>query len=196
MTDRESKKFPQRTLGYHLKSLREKENESVPDVSGAVEIDAELLIEFEDDQKLPSEDILLLLISHFGLKNEEAMNLWRLAGYDNLTDINQNNFTEGYNQQAAVFILPIDSRVIYTDMVQTEINDSGIIINFQQTNTQQNQPLTVAKVGMSHDQAERVINELQKTMKKKPKRQLRRNNKTDDNKKSTDKNKWHGSQDS
>lgn len=165
MAEGKSKQYPFRTLGFQLRSLREKEKEAIPDVSGAVEIEPELLVEIEAGLKLPSEDILLLLISHFGLQNEEALKLWRLAGYDNLTDANQPNSQDTLSHQSAMFILPIDSRVVYTDNVQASVNDFGIVVNFQQSNPQQNtQPLTVARVGMSREHAKNVLALLQRVL--------------------------------
>jgi hypothetical protein len=167
MAERKSKHYPYRPLGFKLRSLREKNQESIADVSGAVEIDTELLVKIEDGLKLPDEDILLLLISHFGLQNDEALKLWRLAGYDNLVDTNVVPDTNNLSQQAAVFLLPIDSRVVYTDKVDLTDNNYGIVINFQQTNSQQpgEQPLTVARVGMSREHAIQIINSLQKVLK-------------------------------
>jgi hypothetical protein len=196
MAEGKSKQYPYRTLGFKLRSLREKENETIPDVSGAVEIDSELLVEIEQGLKLPSEDILLLLISHFGLLNEDAMKLWRLAGYDNLSDNTSLANSENLSHQSAVFLLPIDSRVVYTDLVQVNVNNYGIVINFQQTNTQSNsQPLTVARVGMSREHAENVISILQQVLTDKPKKSRKLIDQRK-NKKQGDKNKWLGSQDS
>jgi len=189
MAERKSKQFPFRTLGFQLRSLREKLNESIPDVSGAVEIEPEVLLGIEEGTKLPSEDILLLLISHFNLQNEEAMNLWRLAGYDKLDETStvskQDNLTQ---QQSAVFILPIDSRVVYTDMVQVTVNNFGIVVNFQQANSQANsQSLTVARVGMSKEHAKNLISILQKVVSdetpKSAKSESKTNQKPENNKK-------------
>ncbi len=190
MAEGKSKQFPYRTLGFQLQSLREKEKEGIPDVSGAVEIEPELLVEIESGLKLPSEDILLLLISHFGLKNDEAMKLWKLAGYNNLSDIDEPDQQDTFHAQAAMFVLPIDSRVVYTDSVQATVNDFGIVVNFQQASHQSTQPLVVSRVGMSREHAENVVEVLQRVLadlaKSKPKQKL--NRKADDtNKKSKSK---------
>jgi hypothetical protein len=196
MAEGKSKHYPYRALGFKLRSLREKATESILDVSGAVEIEAELLVDIEEGYKLPSEDILLLLISHFGLQNEDAMKLWRLAGYDNLTDTAQPGSFDNLNHQSAVFLLPIDSRVVYTDIIQATLNNYGIVINFQQNNTQPNsQPLTVARVGMSREHAESVISILQQVLADQSPKQ-RKSTDQSKNKKQGDKNKWSGSQDS
>ena len=196
MAEGKSKQYPYRTLGFKLRSLREKEKETVPDVSGAVEIDEELLVEIEEGAKLPSEDILLLLISHFGLQNEDAMKLWRLAGYDNLVEPTHSAGTDNLSHQSAVFLLPIDSRVVYTDLIQATVNNYGIVINFQQSSSQKGtQPLTVSRVGMSREHAENVISILQKILNDKESKPKKTTN-DNKNKKFGDKNKWSGSQDS
>ncbi len=192
MAEGKSKQYPYRTLGFQLRSLRDKEKESISDVSGAVEIEPELLVEIESGLKLPSEDILLLLISHFGLKNNEAMKLWKLAGYNNLSDLDDSSQQEAFHPQAAMFVLPIDSRVVYTDSVQASVNDFGIVVNFQQASQQSSQPLIVSRVGMSREHAENVVEVLQRILsdlsKPKSKTKPKLNRKTDNtNKKSESK---------
>jgi hypothetical protein len=187
MANSKSERFPYKNLGLLLRSLREKEKESVPDVSGAVEIESELLLDIEEGLKPPSEDILLLLISHFGLKNDEAMKLWRMAGYDNITETTKSNNFDNLNHQPAVFLLPIDSRIVYTDLIQVTVNNFGIVINFQQYNPQQNnQPLTVARVGMSREHAETVVsilNQVLNSKSKKPQKLIKRSNSKSKNQK-------------
>ncbi|HET7827573.1 MAG TPA: helix-turn-helix transcriptional regulator, partial [Candidatus Saccharimonadales bacterium] len=68
-------------LGKRLKELRTRANESLAEVSGAVEIDVMELASFELGKDRPAEDVLLLLISHFGTKDDEAVKLWEMAGY-------------------------------------------------------------------------------------------------------------------
>src|SRR5574337_1317106 len=75
-----------RPLGRKLKELRGRANESLAEASGAVEIDVRELAAIELGQDRPSEEVLLLLISHFGAKDDEALKLWELAGY-NLSNI-------------------------------------------------------------------------------------------------------------
>ncbi len=79
--EQNSKKSPFRPLGRRLKDLRDRANESLAEASGAVEIDVRQLASYELGQSLPTEEVLLLLISHFGAKEDEAVKLWELAGY-------------------------------------------------------------------------------------------------------------------
>lgn len=164
MSEGLAKQFPYRTLGYQLHSLREKKNQTLIEVSGAVEIDAESLLNIERGSVLPSEDILLLLISYFGLQNEAALKLWKLAGYDKLLDASQPD-SDFLSQQSAVLLLPIDARIIYSDSVQIKKNDHGIVMNFMQSGGQNGgQPTPISRVGMSREHAQNVINLLQKVL--------------------------------
>src|SRR6185369_8362398 len=76
------KHVPYEPLGSQLGNLRERNRESMAEVSGAVEIDEKELSRIEAGAERPSEDILLLLISHFEVEDDKAAELWQLAGYD------------------------------------------------------------------------------------------------------------------
>src|SRR5581483_12038765 len=100
----ELNKSPYQTLGKNLKKLRHRANESLAEASGAVEIDVRELASFELGKVRPTEDVLLLLISHFGAKDDEAVKLWEMAGYgtdkipashmDNSLHLNQASLSE------------------------------------------------------------------------------------------------------
>jgi transcriptional regulator with XRE-family HTH domain len=62
-----NKQLPYKPLGAILRHLRERNRESIAEVSGAVEIDESALDRIEDGSERPSEDILMLLISHFSV---------------------------------------------------------------------------------------------------------------------------------
>src|SRR3989337_1467201 len=68
-------------LGRKLKELRGRASETLAEASGAVEIDVRELAAIELGQARPNEEVLLLLISHFGVKDEDAVKLWEMAGY-------------------------------------------------------------------------------------------------------------------
>src|SRR5476651_2461314 len=70
-----------RQLGKTLKELRNRVNETLAEASGAVEIDVKQLAGYELGHSRPTEDVLLLLISHFGVRDDDAVKLWELAGY-------------------------------------------------------------------------------------------------------------------
>lgn len=151
---------PYRSLGIKLKAFREGKKQTIPEVSGAVEIEAKVLEQIEQGEQRPAEDILALLISYFGVKEDEASKLWELAGYNELSNDSQ-SFDLG--QQVAM-VMPMDLRVVYTDMVHVMVNDFGVIMNFMQGNGPKNQPLAVARIGMSHEHARSVMDVLGKSL--------------------------------
>lgn len=157
--------LPFTELGLQLKNMRQKRQESLAEVSGAVEIDIDNLSRFEAGEDCPSEDILLLLISHFGVKEDEATQLWDKAGYDH-SQLPHNHMVNDPSGGVAptVMVMPIDARVTYTDMVHVMVNNYGVVINFMQGGGPNNQPLTVSRLGMSKEHAKSVLEVLQRTL--------------------------------
>lgn len=160
-----NQEYPYKMLGGRLKGMREKHRESVAEVSGAVEIEVDTLAAIERGADRPSEDILLLLISHFAVKEDEASKLWELAGYDKSeTSITSMTIDELGSMKNTIMVMPMDVRVSYTDMAHVVVNDHGVVLNFMQTSGPNNQPLVVSRLGMSREHAETVIDLLQKTL--------------------------------
>lgn len=149
---------PFKTLGSHLKYLREQQKESLAEVSGAVEIDEGQLSRIEAGLERPAEDILLLLISHFEMPDQEAVQLWELAGYDG--DVPEQLRPEGVPpSKSVVMLLALDTRTIYTDGLVIDTTPAGLTMNFTQLSGQ-HEPQTVARLGMSYEQAAEVLRAL------------------------------------
>jgi transcriptional regulator with XRE-family HTH domain len=155
---------PYQTLGKHLRYLREQQRESLAEVSGAVEIDERSLERIEDGHERPPEEILLLLISHFDMQDQEAVQLWELAGYDGTTPVQARaeeilqDVTSG--AKPVVVLVGMDSRIMYTDSVHVDADDAGVVMSFGQLNSKKQQQ-HISKLGMSYDQAEEVLRQLQ-----------------------------------
>src|SRR3970040_2303790 len=113
--DQKSSANPYRPLGKRLKVLRDSANETLAEASGAVEIDVRQLASYELGRSRPSEDVLLLLISHFGAKDDEAVKLWELAGYG----MNKVPMTHMANEELAGGqpAENLESRILFTDVV-------------------------------------------------------------------------------
>jgi hypothetical protein len=160
MEDRKSQKSPYRPLGRRLKALREKASESLAEVSGAVEIDVRELASYELGQARPNEEVLLMLISHFSAQDEEAVQLWELAGYgvtkvssaQMVSDISVPNQTSN------------NSPILFTDVVDIMVNNYGVVMNFMQSSGPNAKPSTVARIGMSREHAKSVLQILQVTL--------------------------------
>jgi len=160
------KRTPYNALGTQLKRLRERSSESIAEVSGAVEIDESELGKIESGAERPSEDILLLLISHFAVEDDKAAELWQLAGYDHedAHDHEHEQPTQGTRSQPQTLMVMIDPRVMYSDSVEVVTNSKGVVLNFSQNAGQNGQPLTISRIGMSHDQAKMVMGVLHQAL--------------------------------
>lgn len=151
-------------FGKVLKTIRLKAQESLGEVSLALETDKKLLTSLEAGKIQPSKDLVLMLISHFALKEAEAIRLWRLAGYSPTSPKTPRLLKRPKNIVQMAFISPNDAKIIYTDMVHVSGNHNGIVINFMQGIGGNSQPLTISRIGMSNEHAKSLIEVLQKTV--------------------------------
>jgi hypothetical protein len=163
-------KQPYQTLGKHLRYLREQQAQSLAEVSGAVEIDQKDLERIEAGQERPPEDILMLLISHFNMQDQEAVQLWEMAGYDGSSDARQKqedvlqDIMSGIGgQKPVVLVVGMDNRTLYTDASHVTGDPAGITITFGKR-TQQTKSQPLASFGMSYEQAHEVVAQLQKAL--------------------------------
>ena len=165
---------PYAPFGQALKQLRKKTKKTPREVSGAVEIDLSRLDSYEKGEIRPSEDILLLLIQHFDLPDDQAVELWRLAGYGDLPMDEQLYFTndvlDDYDHDfehsvPSIISVSLDQPpIVYTDMIQVMVNNFGVVMNFMQGASASSVPLAVARIGMSKEHAKSVLAVLQKTL--------------------------------
>lgn len=162
----EEQEQPFKILGEKLKVIRQKLHESVAEVSGAVEIDEQSLQRIEQGKERPSEDILMLLINHFGMQDDDAAKLWQLAGYDNPEDESGHNHAPNQHEnqnRTMVMIMAVDPRVIYSDGAQVTANANGVILGFSQ-GVGTPSAITTAKIGMSREQAYALMHTLERTL--------------------------------
>ena len=152
-------------LGRHLKYVREQARQSLSEVSGAVEIDEQLLVRIESGEERPAEDILLLLISHFGVADQEAVQMWELADYDGELPEQirpEPSFQPG--TKPVVMLLALDMRTIYSDGLDINCGEAGLTLNFTQTAGRRALPTPAARIGMSYEQARQVLVNLEKAL--------------------------------
>jgi transcriptional regulator with XRE-family HTH domain len=150
-----SQQLPFKHLGERLKTLRQQLHETVADVSGAVEIEEKILSRIEEGHERPSEDILMLLISHFNMQDDEAAGLWQLAGYEQPRE-HDHDRDDSKNDRNTILVMAVDPRVIYSDRLQVNASPNGVIMSFSQNNGTAN-GLVTAKIGMSREQAHNVL---------------------------------------
>lgn len=156
---------PYRNLGLRLKRLRHKHSRSIDEVCGAVEIDEKLLNKIEAGEERPAEELLEQLINHYQMDDDDALRLWSLAGYD-IDDLvvedNDPLVTEAIPKNI-VMLLALEQRTLYSDSLDIHYDASGLVMNFKQV-AGQKQPISVAKLGMSYEQAAKVYETLQKVL--------------------------------
>lgn len=157
---------PYSALGARIKFLREQWQQTIDDVSGTLEIDQNTLKMIESGKQLPTADILDMLISHFLLTEDQAEDLRELAEgtQDSATEA-MTGMLEDIMTKQVVMYLPLDNRVVYSDSMQANVNDNGVILQFGQHVPGSAQPSVVSRVGMSRDHAEKVIEVLSQTLK-------------------------------
>ena len=156
---------PFSSLGKHLRYVREQSQQSLAEVSGAVEIEAEHLERIEAGLERPPEDVLLLLISHFGVKDREAVQLWESAAYESDVpdELKLRNDLLSADGKPAIMLLAMDMRAVYSDGLDIVANPAGLTLNFTQSQGKSG-PTPVARVGMSLDQAEYIVDALQRAV--------------------------------
>ncbi len=153
-------------LGKHLKFVREQSRQSLSEVSGAVEIEEAMLERIESGKERPAEDILLLLISHFGVQDQEAIQLWELANYDGEIPDQIRPDSNGFQAGAkpVVMLVAMDMRTLYSDGLDIQCTKAGITLNYTQSAGRQAKAMPIARIGMSYEQAERVVSAMQKAL--------------------------------
>lgn len=151
---------PFQKLGEELKNIRQKRHESLAEVSGAVEIDMDFLERIEIGQERPSEDLLMLLISHFDIGETDSLGLWEMAGYYyDQTNIDRNPPINDQSHSVVV-MMALDSRILYSDDAQVNVDKKGVVINFLQHSGPANQQVPIARIGMSPEQAKNLLQSL------------------------------------
>jgi len=143
--------YPYKNIGERLRKWRQQVHESVAEVSGAVEIDTEELKKIETGLELPSEDILLLLISHLGVEDKEARIIIEQAGYARPDAPGMSHMDEQIIKQM-LMIIPFDNRILYSDSVNISATPNGVTFDFLQSGSNP-QAAIVSRIGMSMEHA-------------------------------------------
>lgn len=159
-------------LGSKLRDCRERAHESLAEVAGAIEASEDELLQIEQGAQRPSEELLMLLFNHFNTGEDEAVNLWELAGYaradleDNDNDDDNDRTPDGGGQHVhkVMMTVALDPRVVYSDSAQVIGNKHGIVLNFMQPAMGNLQPNMVSRVGMSREQARALQQLLESTL--------------------------------
>ena len=149
-------KHPYKLLGAKLRRLRHDAQETLSDVSAAIEVDTQFLLRIEAGLVQPSEDILILLMNHFDVDDKEALDLWQQANYEKASA------NESTTPQ--IYLIPmLDNKILYTHQVDVQSNKKDIVINFSQPDID-GSPTTTMRVGMSNAVAHELHLQLSKAI--------------------------------
>lgn len=163
----ETSHFSLKMLGRNLRKQRERVHESLAEVSGAVEIDQEVLAQIERGDKRPSEDILLLLISHLDIAETEALKLWELAGFEAPSSERSEPSPEELLAKQLIMVVSPESKVLHSDDVTVQVTRAGLTLHVGQE-AKDGTLNTVARVALNRDQAHKLVQDLAKTLYLKP----------------------------
>lgn len=158
---------PFKDFGIAIKAFRVAANETVEDVSDALEVETKLIGEIESGGLQPSVDILENLISHFSLRDKEATRLWELAGYQKsfIEEFFVDSNLDGPDESLELPIPRMDGKdILYTDMVHIITNKFGVVINFVQGVNSSGEPKIISKIGMSKEHAKFIADALLKSL--------------------------------
>ena len=150
-------------LGKRLKFARETKHQSLAEVSGAVEIDEALLERIEQGLERPDEDVLLLLIQYFEIQDIEALRIWEMGNYGTAVPDSLKPDIDLGSTNKVIMLLPPDARTVYSDGLDVMVNNAGMTLDFTQT-TGPNQKISVAKIGMGLEQAQAVVEVIQRVL--------------------------------
>lgn len=158
---------PHKALGDKIKHLREQWKQSVDEVSTTLEIDEKELKQIESGKVLPNDHMLEMIINHFLLSEEQALELRAMAtlNQEHAHDgVFGNGLMEDMLMKQVVMYLPVDNRVVYTDSMNATVNKHGMILQFMQSQNGKN--ANVSQVGMSREHAERMLSVIKTTLDK------------------------------
>ena len=169
----ENRKF--QDFGGQLRKIRLDANKTIDDVSGAVELPVEDLKRIEMGEMRPEEGLIRLLSGYFNLPFSKFQQLLRLAGYKKKGAVGAKNDFRSFfgdmpggkaqdSQQLFLAISEIsDDRAVYTNETSVNVSKSGVVIEFLQSAAinRDNQPKTIAKIGMSIEHAHQLRDILQ-----------------------------------
>jgi DNA-binding XRE family transcriptional regulator len=156
---------PFRHLGARLKYVREQKSETLAEAAGAVEIDVDALDRIESGHERPAEDVLLLLMDHFDIKDQDAMQIWESAGYAGGVEPRdvRSRVADQLDKPSTIVVVAMDMRTQYSDGVDISANRAGITLQFTQGSySAAAQP--VSRIGMSYEQAEELLASLQRVV--------------------------------
>lgn len=151
------------SLGLEIRRLREKAGLSLVEAAKAIGITRSHLNKIELDQSRPSQKKLKLILDYFGVDPSGSEILKQLASRraNKVTtkETQMNNKVDANSQKAttSVAIDPNAKPVLYSESVFIQSSDFGLTMDFAQRVGLSDQQFVVARIGMSFEHANKMI---------------------------------------
>lgn len=166
-------------FGQILRAYRLRRNLNITSVGEAISINRTYLSKLENGHERPSIDVLNRLVHHYSLSENEASDLFLLAGYKsgvvilNRREVINNMDKLNKPEQGGVQInLNSNLSVLYSDSVFVTSNPYGVLLDFAVNMGPTNQQNVVSRIGMSKEHAkalaETILMQLNKPNQKTP----------------------------
>jgi transcriptional regulator with XRE-family HTH domain len=160
-------------LGASLRELRLSKKLNITQFADLIDIDRTHLSKLENGHERPSQDVLRRINNRFLLSRDEALKLWHEAGYPNSElVVTESEKKEGIimnpspqqgletTQSGPQLNININREkvpILYADTVYVMSNDNGLVLDVAQGVGPIPQQHVVSSIGMSKDQAKRMI---------------------------------------
>lgn len=165
-------------FGHRIRMYRVQKGENITQAAKGLELDRTYLSRLENGHLQPTRKLLEKICEYYLIPEDEASEIYTLAGYAGKDIVMQNKKGEGVERRmegnqisesrgakGIELNVPSNAVVLYTDSAFVTTNEFGICIDFAQRLGSTNKHNVVTRVGMSKEHARALIKVLQERLK-------------------------------
>lgn len=165
--------YPFLNFGERIRKYRMQKGENITQAAQALELDRTYLSRLENGHLQPARKLLEKICNYYSITEDEASEVFTLAGYPgkdivmrtkNREEVNQmeeNQITGVKSDRGIEINVPGNTVVLYTDSAFVTTNEFGCTIDFAQRLGSTNKHNVVTRVGMSKSHMRALIKALQ-----------------------------------
>lgn len=165
-------------LGSVIKKHREQKGASIAQAALSIGIDRTYLSKIEHGHETPPPNVFNSILNYLDVDRFTALKIAKVAGYQTVVHFSSNRDYDGkgvikmQNEQSNV---PADAKqvnmpgnvpVLYTDSIFVNGSKWGVVLDIAQNVGPTNQQNVVARIGMSREHAEALVDVLAKQLTK------------------------------
>lgn len=164
-------------FGQRIRIYRVRKDENITQAAKNLDVDRTYLSRLENGHLQPTRKVLEKICKYYSISQNDASEIYTLAGYAGKDIVMQNKEREGVEKimeenqiskskdvKGVELNVPNNAVVIYTDSAFVTTNEFGCVIDFAQRLGSTNKQNVVARVGMSKDHAKALIKVLQERL--------------------------------